>query len=186
MFDHLSSLRREWRLAPLCGAAATFSGRSKDPSRPWVRRCNSERFRGEAYLPSLHSAPFAAQKDTSKAVHVECAIFFDEICVFFTPSIRRNKKKNARRSLSAGALCNYHSSSSSSNSVSRERASRCPLIFNNVSIMPLCVSFFCSFLFPFFNFQFSIFYSQLNFVSLHPIEMMNKPYSMCTKVRKWW
>ena len=59
----------------------------------WVRRCYSERFRGEAYLPSLHSAPFAAQKDTSKAVHVECAIFFDEICVFFTPSIRRNKKK---------------------------------------------------------------------------------------------
>ena len=27
------SLRREWGFAPLCGAAATFSGRSKDPSR---------------------------------------------------------------------------------------------------------------------------------------------------------
>ena len=26
-------LRREWGLAPLCGAAATFSGYSKDPSR---------------------------------------------------------------------------------------------------------------------------------------------------------
>ena len=28
------SLRREWGLAPLCGAVATFSGYSKDPSRP--------------------------------------------------------------------------------------------------------------------------------------------------------
>ena len=27
-------LRREWGLAPLCGAVATFSGYSKDPSRP--------------------------------------------------------------------------------------------------------------------------------------------------------
>ena len=28
------SLRREWGFAPLRGAAATFSGYSKDPSRP--------------------------------------------------------------------------------------------------------------------------------------------------------
>ena len=28
------ALRREWGFAPLCGAAATFSGYSKDPSRP--------------------------------------------------------------------------------------------------------------------------------------------------------
>ena len=27
-------LRREWGFAPLCGVAATFSGYSKDPSRP--------------------------------------------------------------------------------------------------------------------------------------------------------
>jgi len=33
----------------------------------WVRRCYSERNRGGDYLPSLHSAPFASQKDTSKA-----------------------------------------------------------------------------------------------------------------------
>ena len=65
--DHLSSPRREWGLAPLCGAVATFSGYSKDPSRPWRRRCYSERHRGGDYLPSLHSAPFAAQKDTSGA-----------------------------------------------------------------------------------------------------------------------
>ena len=30
----LRALRREWRFAPLCGAVATFSGYSKDPSRP--------------------------------------------------------------------------------------------------------------------------------------------------------
>ena len=28
------ALRREWGFAPLCGAVATFSGYSKDPSRP--------------------------------------------------------------------------------------------------------------------------------------------------------
>ena len=33
----------------------------------WVRRCYSERLRGGDYLPSLHSAPFALQKDTSGA-----------------------------------------------------------------------------------------------------------------------
>ena len=36
----------------------------------WVRRCYSERLRGGDYLPSLHSAPFALQKDTSGAVQV--------------------------------------------------------------------------------------------------------------------
>ena len=30
----LRALRREWGFAPLCGAVATFSGYSKDPSRP--------------------------------------------------------------------------------------------------------------------------------------------------------
>jgi len=30
---HFLALRREWGFAPLCGAAATFSGYSKDPSR---------------------------------------------------------------------------------------------------------------------------------------------------------
>ncbi len=33
----------------------------------WRRRCFSERHRGGDYLPSLHSAPFATQKDTSGA-----------------------------------------------------------------------------------------------------------------------
>ena len=32
------NLRREWEFAPLCGARATFSGSSKDPSRPRRRR----------------------------------------------------------------------------------------------------------------------------------------------------
>ena len=38
-------LRRKWELAPLCGAGVTFSGSSKDPSRPlygevFRRPCN--------------------------------------------------------------------------------------------------------------------------------------------------
>ena len=33
----------------------------------WHRQCYSERNRGGDYLPSLHSAPFALQKDTSGA-----------------------------------------------------------------------------------------------------------------------
>ena len=32
-----ASLRREWGFAPLCGAETTFSGFSKDPSRPLRR-----------------------------------------------------------------------------------------------------------------------------------------------------
>jgi hypothetical protein len=60
--DHLSSLRREWGLAPLCGAAATFTGCSEDPSRPWVRRCFSERHRGGDFVPSLTLGPICYAK----------------------------------------------------------------------------------------------------------------------------
>lgn len=48
----------------------------------WRRWCYSERLRGGDYLPSLHSAPFALQKDTSKAAIFK-VVDFDHFKTFF-------------------------------------------------------------------------------------------------------
>ena len=48
----------------------------------WHRQCYSERNRGGDYLPSLHSAPFASQKDTSKAAIFK-VVDFDHFKTFF-------------------------------------------------------------------------------------------------------
>ena len=70
----LCFLRREWGLAPLCGAAATFSGRSKDPSRPWERRCFSVRYRGAKGCLHLSVRPhcFAKHKTFGLSVMLWC------------------------------------------------------------------------------------------------------------------
>ena len=46
-----SLLRREWGLAPLCGAAATFSGYSKDPQSPLSTFSRWRRGRGSVAVP---------------------------------------------------------------------------------------------------------------------------------------
>ena len=83
------ALRREWGFAPLCGAGTTFSGFSKDPSRP-VREGNLVR---ERELKSSHTAGNTkgggnSRKNRNDCLNNKFPSFFFHISLLFTVCFR--------------------------------------------------------------------------------------------------